>query len=91
VDVFFSSANRDERAFVEPFRFDVGRAPNPHVAFSAGAHSCVGAPLARLQIRVVLEEVVMKLDLEPAGAARVLRSDFNAGLKSLPVRVRGLR
>lgn len=91
VDVFFSSANRDERAFVEPFRFDVGRAPNPHVAFSAGAHSCVGAPLARLQLRVVLEEVVMKLDLEPAGAARVLRSDFNAGLKSLPVRVRGLR
>lgn len=88
VDVFFPSANRDERAFVDPFRFDVGRAPNPHVAFSAGAHSCVGAPLARLQLRVVLEEIVMKLDLEPAGAARVLRSDFNAGLKSLPVRVR---
>lgn len=88
VDVFFPSANRDERAFVDPFRFDVGRTPNPHVAFGAGAHSCVGAPLARLQLRVVVEEVVMKLHLEPAGAARVLRSDFNSGLKSLPVRVR---
>ena len=88
VDVFFPSANRDERAFVDPFRFDVGRTPNPHLAFSAGAHFCVGAPLARLQLRLVIEEVVMKLDLEPAGAARVLRSDFNSGLKSLPVRVR---
>jgi len=90
VDVFFPSANRDERAFVDPFRFDVGRTPNPHVAFSAGAHFCVGAPLARLQLRVVLEEILMKLDLEPAGAARVLRSAFNSGLKSLPVRARGL-
>lgn len=91
IDVFFPSANRDERAFVDPFRFDLARTPNPHVAFSAGAHFCIGAPLARLQLRVVLEEVVMKLDLEPAGAARVLRSDFNSGLKSVPVVARGSR
>ena len=91
VDVFFPSANRDEGTFADPLRFDVGRTPNPHVAFSAGAHFCIGAPLARLQLRIVLEEVVMKLDLEPAGAARVVRSDFNSALKSLPVRARALR
>lgn len=91
VDVFFPSANRDERAFVDPFRFDVGRTPNPHVAFSAGAHFCIGAPLARLQLRIVLEEILMKLELEPAGAARVVRSDFNSGLTSLPVHARALR
>ncbi|HVJ92990.1 MAG TPA: cytochrome P450 [Labilithrix sp.] len=89
--VFFPSANRDERAFVDPFRFDVGRTPNPHVAFGAGAQFCVGAPLARLALRVVLEEILMKMDLEPAGPARMLRSDFNAGPKSLPVRVTGAR
>lgn len=87
VQVVFPSANRDERAFADPFRFDVGRTPNPHVAFGAGAHFCVGAPLARLQLRVVLEEVLMTLDLEPAGAPRVIRSAVNAGLKSLPVRL----
>ena len=52
------SANRDERAFVDPFRFDVGRSPNPHLGFGWGAHFCLGASLARLEIRVTLDLLI---------------------------------
>jgi cytochrome P450 family 142 subfamily A polypeptide 1 len=59
--LLYPSANRDERVFREPFRFDVTRDPNPHVAFGFGAHFCLGASLARLELRVLFEELLAGL------------------------------
>jgi cytochrome P450 len=81
------SANRDERVFREPFRFDVGREPNPHVAFGQGVHYCLGANLARLEIRVIYEELCARFrGFEPAGPHAWTRDNRLFGLKSLPVR-----
>ena len=56
------SANRDEDVFRDPFRFDVGRDPNPHVAFGWGVHRCLGANLAKLEIRIMFEELLAAWD-----------------------------
>jgi cytochrome P450 len=81
------SANRDERVFREPFRFDVGRDPNPHLAFGQGVHYCLGANLARLEIRVITEELIRRFTaFEPAGPHAWTRDNRLFGLKSLPVR-----
>jgi cytochrome P450 family 142 subfamily A polypeptide 1 len=88
--LLYPSANRDEDVFDDPFRFDVGRTPNEHVAFGFGPHFCLGASLARLEISVMLDELVTRLpDLAIAdpGAEVVLRpANFVSGLESLPVR-----
>ena len=84
----YASANRDERVFDEPHRFDVGRDPNPHVSFGFGGHFCLGASLARLEIRVMLEEVLRRLpDMELATDDPVerTRSSFIRGIPSMPV------
>ena len=82
-----ASANRDERQFTAPDRFDVTRAPNDHVAFGHGEHFCLGASLARLQMRIMLEQVTRRLpDIELAGPVERLRSNFVAGIKHMPVR-----
>jgi cholest-4-en-3-one 26-monooxygenase len=87
VCVYYTSANRDEDVFPDPFRFDVGRTPNEHLAFGVGQHFCLGNSLARLEIRVVFEELVRRLpDIAPAGAVRRLRSNFINGYKAIPVR-----
>jgi cholest-4-en-3-one 26-monooxygenase len=81
------SANHDERVFVEPERFDVRRAPNPHVGFGVGPHLCLGAALARLEARLMFDELLRRLpDIAPAGPPRRLRSNFINGWTSLPVR-----
>jgi cytochrome P450 len=86
VTVWEMSANRDESVFAEPFRFDAGRDPNPHVGFGHGAHYCLGASLARLEIRVVLEELLDHVaTVEPAGAPVWTRSNRLFGLRHLPV------
>src|SRR5439155_413398 len=59
--LMYPSANRDEAVFDAPERFDVGREPNPHVAFGFGTHFCLGAALARLEIRVMFEELLPRL------------------------------
>jgi cytochrome P450 family 142 subfamily A polypeptide 1 len=65
VILLYPSANRDEAVFADPFTFDAFRSPNPHVAFGFGPHVCVGAPLARLELRVLLEELTRRItDLE---------------------------
>ncbi|MFI9246758.1 cytochrome P450 [Streptomyces sp. NPDC053086] len=89
VVVFHASANRDERVFAGPDRLDLTRSPNPHVSFGDGPHVCLGAHFARLQLRVLHEEVLRVLPGAPrlAGprAARRLVSNFINGMKSLRV------
>jgi cytochrome P450 len=86
VVIWNASANRDEAAFPDPDRFDVARAPNDHLAFGHGEHFCLGANLARLEVKVMIEEVLKRLpDMELAGPVARLRSHFVAGIKHLPV------
>jgi cytochrome P450 len=89
VVVWFSSANRDEAVFTEPDRFDVGRTPNEHLSFGHGPHFCLGSYLAKVQMRAMFGAVLDRLgEVEPAGAPARLRSNFQNGLKSLPIRWR---
>ncbi len=82
-----AAANRDPAQFSEPDRFDVTRAPNDHLAFGHGEHFCLGANLARLEMRVIFEEVSRRMpDLELAGPVERLRSNFVAGIKRMPVK-----
>jgi cholest-4-en-3-one 26-monooxygenase len=86
VVIFYPSANNDERVFVNPHTFDVSRSPNEHLAFGIGEHFCLGANLARLEIRLIFEEMLRRLpDLELAGPVRRLRSNFINGIKTMPV------
>jgi cytochrome P450 len=89
VVVSFSSANRDEAVFADPDRLDLGRQPNPHFAFGHGPHFCLGAQLARVQMRALFAEVLERMGrLEPAGSPAYLRSNFQRGVKRLPIRWR---
>ncbi|MFF9909939.1 cytochrome P450 [Streptomyces sp. NPDC013457] len=89
VVVFHASANHDERVFTDPHRLDLDRTPNPHVSFGEGPHVCLGAHFARLQLRVLHEEVRDTLDdLTLTAPPRRLVSNFINGVKTLPVRVR---
>jgi cytochrome P450 len=87
VAVWYPSANRDEDKFENPDGFDVGRKPNDHIAFGKGEHFCLGANLARLELKVMFEELTKRLpDLELAGEPERLRSNFIGGIKRMPVR-----
>jgi cytochrome P450 len=87
VAMWYTSANRDEDAFPDPYRFDVGREPNEHLAFGVGEHFCLGANLARLELTVMFEELLERLpDVELAGSPERLRSNFIGGIKHMPVR-----
>jgi cholest-4-en-3-one 26-monooxygenase len=86
--LMYGSANRDERRFVDPDRFDVRRHPNPHVSFGFGSHFCLGASLARLEIRVMYEELLRRLpDVQLAPGAVIERSpsSFIRGITTMPV------
>jgi cytochrome P450 len=83
----YPSANRDEKVFDDPFRFDVGRSPNPHLAFGFGAHYCLGAKLAKMEIKALLTELVPRLrSIELAGEPALSHATFVSGLKRLPIR-----
>ena len=87
VVMYYSSANRDEDVFPDGHVFDVGRTPNEHLAFGTGEHFCLGASLARLEIRVMFEELLRRYPrIERAGEVRRLRSNFINGYKEIPVR-----
>jgi cholest-4-en-3-one 26-monooxygenase len=88
VVLYYASANRDEDVFEDPHRFDVGRTPNDHVTFGGGGvHYCLGASLARAEIRATMRQIVERLpDLELAGPPNRLHSDFVNGIKTMPVR-----
>ncbi|GAA2609097.1 cytochrome P450 [Actinomadura fulvescens] len=83
----YPSANRDEEVFDDPFGFDVGRDPNKHLAFGFGVHYCLGAALARMEVRAFFEELLPRLDsIELAGKPESTATTFVGGLKRLPVR-----
>jgi cytochrome P450 len=87
VVVSFTSANRDERVFAEPDVFDVRRAPNPQLSFGHGPHFCLGAQLARVQMRALFGALLERTEvLESDGPPSLLRSNFQRGVKRLPLR-----
>jgi cytochrome P450 len=89
VALWYVAANFDDEVFPDPHRFDVGRQPNPHVTFGRGGpHFCLGSFLARLEIRILLEEILARnVRFELTGPPVRLSSNFINGFKSLPVRV----
>ncbi len=89
VVLWWISGDHDERQFPDPFRFDITRDPNEHLAFGRGGpHRCIGEWLARVEIKVLLEELRPQLDrLRIVGPAQRLRSNFISGIKHLPVEV----
>jgi cytochrome P450 len=89
VVTWYASANFDERVFDDPLRFDVGRKPNDHVSFGRGGpHFCLGAHLAKLEVRIMFEELLPRIaSIEPAGPPRRIRTNFTNALKAMPVRV----
>jgi cytochrome P450 len=89
VAVWIGSANRDESVFADPYRFDVTRTENRHIAFGHGPHYCLGATLARLTFRILFDEFFRRFSaIEVTGPPRHLASVFIAGLTSLLVRTR---
>ncbi len=81
------SANRDEEVFEDPFKFDIERDPNPHISFGGGgAHYCLGANLARAELRIIFREMLTRIhDIELTGEPSFLRSNFIAGIKHMPI------
>jgi cytochrome P450 len=85
--MFYPSANRDEEVFDAPFEFRVDRDPNDHLGFGIGEHVCLGAHLARLELRVMFQHLLRRLEhVELAGPPARLRSSFIGGIKHLPIR-----
>lgn len=91
VGLFYASANHDEAVFDGPFTFDITRSPNPHLAFGGpGAHHCIGASLARLEIRLIFEQLAEQApDITKTGEPVRLRSGWINGVKELPVSYSG--
>lgn len=87
VAMWYISANFDEEVFDAPYRFDVGRTPNEHVSFGGGGgHYCIGAALARLELRIFFETLLRRLpDMALAGPVERLQSNFANGIKRMPV------
>jgi cytochrome P450 len=86
--VWEGSANRDEAAFERADVFDIARSPNPHLAFGHGVHHCLGASLARLELRVVLGELLDRYErIEPGGLPEWTRSNRHTGLRRMPLRL----
>ncbi|MGH9137973.1 MAG: cytochrome P450, partial [Acidimicrobiales bacterium] len=84
---FYSSANRDESVFADPWTFDIARSPNDHVAFGGGGpHFCLGANLARTQLRAVFGELASRVSAFEAGEPEYLTGNFIHGIKRLPCR-----
>jgi cholest-4-en-3-one 26-monooxygenase len=89
VALFWASANRDEEVFADPFAFRIDRKPNPHLAFGAGEHFCIGAYLAKVELETLFQELLRRLEsFEVLGPVERLSSNVNGGIKHLPLRYR---
>jgi cytochrome P450 len=89
VVIWEGSANRDERVFPDPMSFDIRRSPNPHLAFGHGTHFCLGANLARLEVRVLYQELFARFrTIEPAGPIEWTRSNRHTGIRHQPMVLR---
>jgi cholest-4-en-3-one 26-monooxygenase len=87
--LFYPSANRDEEHFEDPDRFRVDRRPNPHLGFGIGEHYCLGANLARLELRTIFRQLAERMqEVELAGPVDRMRSSFLGGVKRMPIRYR---
>jgi cholest-4-en-3-one 26-monooxygenase len=87
VCLFYASGNRDEDIFEDPFRFRIERKPNDHIGFGRGEHVCLGAHLARLEIRTIYQQLRERLvHMERRGEAVRVRSSFVGGIKRAPIR-----
>jgi cytochrome P450 len=87
--LFYPSANRDEEVFEDPFSFRIDRQPNRHLAFGIGEHFCLGANLARLELRILFRQLAERLvEAEVIGPVERLRSSFLGGVKHVPLRYR---
>ncbi len=85
--LFYGSANRDEESFEAPDRFKIDRSPNPHIGFGIGEHFCLGANLARLELRVIFGQLMPRLrSIEMNGPFERMRSSLIGGVKRMPVR-----
>jgi cytochrome P450 len=90
VVMWFASGNRDDAKFPDPYTLDLTRFPNDHMTFGKGPHSCLGANLARLEIRILFEELLPRLgSIEQTGEIERVRSNFVNGVKRFPVRITG--
>jgi cholest-4-en-3-one 26-monooxygenase len=86
VVMYYGAANRDPRVFDDPEVFDITRTPNPHLAFGVGTHFCMGSHIARLEMRVTLEEFLRRFpNTSLAGPPERLQSNFISGIKRLPL------
>jgi cytochrome P450 len=85
--ICYPSGNRDEEVFADADVFDIGRSPNPHIAFGFGPHMCLGQHLAKLEMRILFEELLPHLkSVELAGDPRLVETNFVGGYKALPIR-----
>lgn len=86
--LWFASANRDESVFERADQFDVTRSPNPHLRFGFGPHTCLGGPLAKLELRITLEELLKRYNgVESTGKPERSQANFVGSLKRFPVRL----
>lgn len=89
VTIWWPSANRDESVFEEPYRFDIRRVPNPHLTFGHRTHVCMGANLARMEIRVILDELLDRLEgFALTGPVERVRTNKHAGVRRMPISYR---
>lgn len=89
--IWFHAANRDEAVFDDPERFDIRRNPNPHLGFAVGKHFCLGAHLARLDMAVMIEAMLDRMeDIELAGPVEWSSSNLFWGIKHMPIRFRAI-
>lgn len=86
--LLYQSGNRDEDVFTEPDRFDIDRRPNKQIAFGYGPHMCIGQHLAKLELKLLFEELLPRLkSIDVVGEQKYVQTNFVGGLKNLPVRL----
>ncbi|HZA08503.1 cytochrome P450 [Mycobacterium sp.] len=88
VTLWWASANRDDQTFQDPHRFDISRNPNPHLAFGRGSHFCLGAALARMEMRVMFDTLLDRVGaITLTGPVEYVRSNKHAGVRHMPVKI----